>query len=297
MINLWALKNYKHLTKHTVLSIYDELKAHIAGSNKPHVLSSLNDAYALASRFKNVLYKYPYFKKKHLRILRAIIDRCGEAYYKQDVFKLYISKEVIEEWAYSFRIPLSNIHEYLNPLTEFHILEPSDRQGYIYKVNDDFFYLMGPAARHLVVPADTKKFAEMMAVVSGISSIYVMATAVKSGKNYTSGEPLIPWFVKLSMIYTLTGLEPYTMKIRSVLEVQRIDYVDNYFVIEKNFPVEWWRSTRTEAFEFMTDNVIIEEATPNGYKLNTLWVRMHEAGVKRYIERLRERYKRKYRSY
>jgi hypothetical protein len=41
----------------------------------------------------------------------------------------------------------------------------------------------------------------------------------------------------------------------------------------------------------MTENNIIENTTRDGYKLNTLWVRLHEEGVKRYIQRIRARYR------
>lgn len=285
-LSTWPLKKYKHLTKYTIFNIYDELRGHIVGSNRPLILNNLNDALALASRFRDVIYKYPFFKKKHLRILRAIIDRCGEAYYKQDVLKLYITKEVIKEWAYSFQIPLDRIHEYLDPFIKFCILESSDRQGYIYKISSDFFRLIGPLARYLVVPVDIRRFVEIMAVMSGVSSVYVMAKTAK-----------IPWFVKLSMIYTFSGLNPDTMRVNQVLEIQRINYVDEYFIFKKNFPVEWWRSIRMEAFEYMTGNMVIEDVVPHGYRLNALWVRMHEAGARRYVERLRERYRSEYRGY
>jgi len=293
---MWALKNYRPLTEYTIFSVLDELEANIAGAKKHHVLSSLSDVYALASRFKNVLYKYPFFKKKHLRILRAIIDRCGEAYYTKDMMKLYISKEVVEEWSIAFQIPPNKIYDYLTPLLRFNILRPSNNPRYVYKIDANFFQLMGPVAQYLVVPVDTRRFAEMMAVASGISSVYVIATAVRS-KRFIEGKPLIPWFLKLPMIYTLTGLEPNTTKIKDVLELGRINAVDNYFVIERGAPVEFWRSVRAEAFEFMADNYVIEQAISNGYKLNRLWVRMHEEGVRRYVRRLRERYERRYRGF
>jgi len=295
-VNVWALKNYKPLTEETILAIMDELEASIAGVTKQHVFSSPSDAYALASRFKNTLYKYPFFKKKHVRILRAVVDRCGEAYYKKEPMKLYISKNVVEEWSHSFQIPLDRMQDYLFPMLRLGILERSDRPDYMYRIHNSFFQLVGPVAQYLVVPVDTKRFAEMMAVTSGIASVYVIATFVKSSK-YVEGGPLIPWFLKLPMIYTLSGLEPETTRIRDVLELERINYVDIYFIDEKKAPIEWWRSVRTEAFEFMTDNDIIEQAVPNGYRLTTVWVRMHEEGVKRYIKRLRERYERRYRGY
>jgi len=297
VVSVWALRHYKPLTEETVLAVMDELEAGIAGADKPHIFSSPDEVYALASRFKNALYRYPFFKKKHLRILRAIIDRCGEAYHDKDTTKLYISKGVVEEWGRVFEIPPDRIQEYLAPLTAFGILERSDRPDHMYRVSSRFFQLVGPVAQHMVVPVDTRPFTDMMAVVSGAASVYVIATAVKSRGSVGGGGPLIPWFLKLPMVYTLSGLEPGTTKIRDVLELARINAVDNYFVIERGAPVEWWRSIRTEAFEFMADNNIIEQAVSNGYKLSTPWVRVHEEGVKRHVRRLRERYERVYRGH
>ena len=294
ILNLWALKYYKPLVKETIGTVRDEVEAATSGK-RLQVFSSPSDVYALASRFKNALYRYPFFKKKHLRILRAIIDRCGEAYYEKNPSKLYISSKVLEEWVQVFSIPADRAMEYLRPLRAFRILEQSDSKDYIYRVNNEFFQLIGPVAQHLVVPVDTKRFAEMMAVASGITSIYVISTSARS-RVYGEHE-LVPWFLKLPMIYTFTGLEPGSMKIRDVLEIRRINAVDNYFVIERGAPVELWRSIRTEAFEFMADNAIIEQAVPNGYKLNALWIRVHEEGIKRYVMRVRERYERKYRGY
>ncbi len=293
--NRWALKNYRVLTEETMLAVFDELRAHIGGARTQHVLSSTTDAYALASRFKGVLYRYPFFKKKHLRILRAIIDRCGEAYYRKDPSKLYIAKSVVEEWSAVFHIPLDRITEYLRPLQTFGILRQSDDPKYVYRVSNEFFQLMGPVAQYLVIPVDTRRFAQMMAVANGISSVYVIATAMRNRR--LMDKPLIPWFLKLPMIYTLSGLEPGGTKIRDVLEIPRVNAVDNYFVIERGVPVELWRSIRAEAFEFMSDNYVIEQAVPDGYKLYRLWVRMHEEGVRRYARRLRERYERRYRGY
>lgn len=293
-VNRWALRHYRALTEHTVLSVLDELEAQIAGTRKPRVLSSTGEAYALASRFKNVLYRHPYFKKKHQRILRAIVDRCGEAHYKKDLSKLYISKSIVEEWAQVFRIPEDRISMYLKPLLLFGILEPSDRREYVYKVSDGFYRMMGPVAQYLVAPVEPETLAGAMSVASGISSVYVLASSVRLRKRFGE-KPLIPWFVKLSMIYTLTGLEPGTLKIRDVLELERIHAVDAHFVKERMWPVEWWRSVRAEAFEFMADNTVIEKATPNGYRLNRLWLRVHEEGVRRFVGRLRRRYKRRFR--
>jgi len=276
-------------------AISDEIGAVVTGKSHSfpghgrHIINSLQDAYALASRFKNVLYKYPFFKKKHLRILRSIIDRCGEAYHEKDLSILYISRDTIDEWIIVFHIPPEKIMDYLRPLLIFNILERSDRSGYEYRISDKFFQLMGPVAQYLVVPVDTRRFTSMMAIASGLSSIHVIATAIKS-KKFLKGKPLIPWFLKLPMIYTLAGLEPNTTRIDDVLRLPRVNAVDNYFVIERKAPVELWRSIRTEAFEFMADNQIIEQAIPDGYRLVRLWVRMHEEGVRRYIMRLRERY-------
>lgn len=293
-INEWALKYYKALTMHTVLSISDELEARIAGTRSPRVLSSIEEAYALASRFKNVLYRYPYFKKKHQRILWAIVDRCGEAYHTRDLSKLYITKDVINEWSQVFSIPQERISEYLRPLFLYNILESSNKEGSIYKINDNFYRMTGPIAQYLVEPTDTRKFVDAMAALSGLSSIYVMTASVRLGGNLEE-RSIIPWFVKLPMIYTLSGLNSETLKIEDFLDFKKVNAVDNYFVIIKGRPVEWWRSIRTEAFGFMADNAIIEQPTPNGYKLNKLWVRMHEEGVRRYIKRIRERYERIFR--
>lgn len=293
IVNAWALKYYKPLTEETILTIMDELEAGIAGAKKQHIFSSPSDAYALASRFKNILYKYPFFKKKHVRILRAIVDRCGEAYYKREPAKLYIPNTIVEEWSYSFQIPLDRIQDYLAPMLRLGILERSDRPDHVYKICNNFFQLVGPVAQYLVMPVDTRRFTEMMAITNGVASVYVIATAVKNSK-YVEGGPLIPWFLKLPMIYTLSGLEPGTTKIRDILELERINAVDNYFVIQRNVPVEWWRSIRVEAFEYMTDNNVIEQAVSNGYRWTNIWVRVHEESVKRYVKRERERYERKY---
>jgi len=295
-VNQWALKNYRDLTRETILAIFDELQAHIARAKTSKVLSSSSDALALATRFKGVLYKYPYFKKKHLRVLHAIIDRCGEAYHYKDPSRLYISKAVVEQWIASFRIPVERITEYLRPLQLFGILQQSNDPKYLYRVSDSFYQMVSPVAQYLVVPIDTRMFAEMMATVSGISSVYVIATALQ--KRLQEDRPVIPWFLKLPMIYTLSGLEPKgTTRIKDVLEIPRINAVDNHFVKDRGVPVEWWRSVRTEAFEFMADNHVIEQAVPNGYRLSRLWVRMHEEGVGRYVQRLRERIERRYRGF
>ncbi len=291
--NKWALEHYKALAEETMLAVFDELQAHVTGAKTSRILSSVTDAYALASRFKGVLYKYPFFKKKHIRILHAIVDRCGEAYYEKNPYKLYISKAVVEEWSNSFLIPIERTTKYLKPLQIFNILKQSDDPKYVYRVSDEFFQLVGPVAQYLVTPVDTRRFTEMMAIVSGISSVYVIATGLQYRKQID--KPLIPWFLKLPMIYTLSGYESTTNTIRDVLEIARIRAVDEYFVIEKGVPVELWRSIRAEAFEFMSDNYIIEQAVLNGYKLYNPWVRMHEEGIKRYVRKVRERYEKRYR--
>ncbi len=293
VVNKWALEHYKALAEETMLAVFDELQAHVTGAKTSRILSSVTDAYALASRFKGVLYKYPFFKKKHIRILHAIVDRCGEAYYEKNPYKLYISKAVVEEWSNSFLIPIERITEYLKPLQIFNILKQSDDPKYVYRVSNEFYQLVGPVAQYLVTPVDTRRFTEMMAIVSGISSVYVIATSLQYRKLID--KPLIPWFLKLPMIYTLSGYESTTNTIRDVLEIARIGAVEKYFVKEKGVPEELWRSIRAEAFEFMSDNYIIEQAVLNGYKLYNPWVRMHEEGIKRYVRKVRERYEKRYR--
>jgi len=289
LINIWALKHYRALTEETVLAVLDELKAQISGGGS-RVFNSLSDAYALASRFRDVIYRYRFFKTKPLRILWAIVDRCGEAYYYRDPQRLYISKEVVEQWIYSFGIPVEKTQNYLRPMLNHRILVSSDDPQYMYKVGDEFFQFVGHAAARYLMPTDPRYSRGMGAVISGLMSVYVMATSVKLRRS-VGEKPLIPWFVKLPMIYTLTGLEPNTMKIRDVLEIARINYVDNYFVKGLGAPVEWWRSVRTEAFDFMLSNDVIEQAVQNGYKLYNLWVRIHEEGVRRYVERVRKRFR------
>jgi len=297
-VNVWALKNYKPLTEETILAILDELNAQTS-KKETRVLSSPSEAYALASRFRDVLLRYRFFRQKPLKILWSVVDRCGEAYYSKDLTKLYISKDILEEWSYAFQIPTDRLLDYLKPLPYYKILVSSDDPRYVYRINDEFFQLVGPVAQHLVTLIDPRQFKEMLSVISGLIGVYIMSTAVKLHR--TLGEkPVIPWFIKLPMIYTLSGLESHSMKIRDVLEVARVNYVDNYFLSDENKkrpPIEWWRSVRTEAFEFMVSNDIIEQVTSNGYRLNILWCRMHEEGVKRYVRRVRERYERIYRGY
>jgi hypothetical protein len=294
-VNKWSLKHYKPLTEEVILAVMDEVETHVAGTKGRKVLSSIDEAYTLAKRFKG-LFKEPFLKKKPLKILRAIVDRCGEAYYEKSPDKLYISKDVVNEWASVFQIPLERINEYLAPLLRLHILEFSDRPNYIYRVNMTFFKLIGPVAQYYVQAVEPGKLGEMTEVVSGLVSIYVITHAMKS-ERYVEGGPRIPWFLKLSMIYTLSGLEYGALKIRDIIELGRINAVDNYFVIERGAPVELWRSIRTEAFEFMISNKVIESAVPEGYRLNIPWVKIHEEGVKRYVQRVRERYERRLRGF
>lgn len=291
-INRWAIREHKGLVKSVVVTIFEEIKNVVTSNAPSKILQSENDAHALASRFRGVLYRHPYFKKKHIRILHSIIDRCGEAYSEKKSDKLYISEKVLNEWAHVFQIPTERIREYVFPLVTFNILSNSNRPGYVYVVSDTFFNLVGPVARHLVMTVDPSKFAEMMGVVNGLASIYV----VGSGTRRELQVPTIPSFLKLSMIYTLAGLNTShgDIRIDGVLKIRRIDAVDNHFVIELQKPVELWRSIRTEAFEFMTSNKVIERPATDGYSLNMLWVKAHEEGVRRYVQRLKERYERAY---
>jgi len=294
-INRWALERSKHLTNEVMLTIMDEVESSIINS-KSKIFSSPSEAYALASRFRGTIYKHPYIKKKHEKVLRAIMDRCGEAYYEQNIDKLYIPRSVVEEWARCFQIPQERVQEYLGPLLCTGILEPSDRSEYLYKISRGFFNIVGPVAQYFVIPIDVNKFAGMAAIASGLTSIYVITHAVRSRKYGEEGL-LIPSFLRLAMTYTLSGFEVEKMKIRDVLELRRMHAVDNFFVMNKLFPTEYWRSIRIETFEFMVGNEIIEGATPDGYRLNSLWVRTHEEGVKRYVQRVRERYERRLRGF
>lgn len=291
-VNLWAIKEHKGLVKDTIMAIFEETKNAITSNASGAIVQLPTDAYALASRFRGVLYKHPYFKKKHIRMLHSIIDRCGEAYYKKDPNVLYIPKKVVEEWAYVFQISMERIEDYIYPLLIFGILSRSDRPEYVYRVSSTFFNLIGPVAQYLVVPVDRNKFAEMMSVASGLASIYVIGLGTREKVQI----PTIPSFLKLSMVYTLAGLSTSDEGIRidDILRLKRVDYVDNYFVQRLQRPVELWRSIRTEAFEFMTDNKVIEGSVADGYSLNRLWVKAHEEGVRRYVQRLRERYGRVY---
>lgn len=286
---LWVLNNYKHLVADTVLVAVNEVE-NVITKNKPGtVIRSSVEAYSLASKFKGVLYRHPYLKKRHARIMMSIIDRCGEAYVTKDLDKLYISRETLEEWVRVFSINANNLENYLYPLQLFGIIERSDRPEYVYRVTNGFFSLVGPVSRHLIVPVHTSEFINTMSVVSGLASLYAIGYGIKRGVS----KPVVPWFLKLAMIYTLSGLNPSTMKVDAVLSASRVNAVDNYFVIELGFPVELWRCIRTEAFEYMVDAKVIEGTANSGYRLSDLWVRVHEEGVRRYVTRVRERmYKR-----
>lgn len=289
VVNRWALKHYKGLTEETILAAMDELEAHIAGTKKVKFLPSKDDAYALAKRFKGVLYR-PFLKQRHMRIIQALVDRCGQAYHDKNPELLYISKRTVDEWVVAFQIPPGKVDDYIRPLLSLKILELSDRREYVYKVSQDFFKLVGEPAQYVIDIRPSDKFKESMEVVSGIASIYALSHSVKISQQIKEGVR-IPWFLKLAMIYTLSGLDPGSMRVRDVLEPARINAVDNYFVIEKGFPVEFWRSIRVDAFTYMTENNIIEGMTRDGYKLNALWVRLHEEGVKRFVQRIIARYR------
>ncbi len=289
VVNRWALKHYKGLTEETILAAMDELEAHIAGTKKVKFLPSKDDAYALAKRFKGVLYR-PFLKQRHMRIIQALVDRCGRAYRDKNPELLYISKRTVDEWVVAFQIPPEKVDNYIRALLSLKILELSDRREYVYKVSQDFFKLVGEPAQYVIDIRPSDKFKESMEVVSGIASIYALSHSVKISQQIKEGVR-IPWFLKLAMIYTLSGLDPGSMRIRDVLEPARINAVDNYFVIEKGFPEEFWRSIRVDAFTYMTENNIIEGVTRDGYKLNALWVRLHEEGVKRFVQRIIARYR------
>lgn len=293
--NRWALENYRALVYETIMAVREEVGSWVTGG-RGRVLTSLNDAYALAARFKGVIYRYPYFQRKHVRIIHALIDRCGEDYRNRQQKRIYISDEVLNEWSEAFGIPHNRLSEYLWPLLALGILVPSDRPDYRFKVSDEFFRLVGPVAANLVAtsPTSPQNFSEVTAIVNGIASIYVMSSPLRIIGQTKKEVRVMPWSFKLAMIYTLSGLQQGSnlnrVVISDALESSRVNTVDNYFVVEKSKPVELWRSIRTEAFEILTDNKIIEGTTATGYKLNSLWVRMHEEGVRRYLWRQRQRY-------
>ncbi|MEM1528497.1 MAG: hypothetical protein QXS62_07315, partial [Sulfolobales archaeon] len=169
-----------------------------------------------------------------------------------------------------------------DPLFVFGILQRSDQPNYVYRITDEFFRLMGPVALALVRSTTLEEFPQMMSIVSGLASIYVVGV----GTRRSVSVPTIPRFLRASMAYTLAGLDGHTMKIDSILKIHRVNDVDSYFVRDRGLPVELWRSIRTQAFSFMVRNKIIERGMSDGYELSSVWVRIHEEGVKRYVRRL-----------
>lgn len=283
----WVMKNYREMVKETILAIYEEIKGVLVSNVPGTIIKSSQDAYALASRFEGVLYKHPYFMKKHIRILNAIIDRCGEAYHYKVPDKLYVSNEIVDKWEREFNIPKGSINRYLKPLMRVGILIPSDRPEYRYRISNTFFELTGPVAQYLINPDATKEFINAVSAASGLASIHV----VKEGTREESKTPTVPSFLKLSMVYTLAGLKKVSeegAEIDDILHLKTIHFVDNILVREQRVPVEWLRSVRVEAFDYMIANRVIEDTVSDGYRLNELWVRMHEEGIRRYYYRIRE---------
>ena len=280
------------VAKEEFLRIVDKgQRSPIIGSNQPVA------AYSFVSMFRNIIDMHPYFKKKSLYILRAIIDRTAEAYVKKDYNLLYIPEEVVSEWLKDFEIDPSKKDEYLGPLKEFKILDITNKPGYPYKVNDDFFSIFARAAQFLIIPMQTETgtFAGAMSNVNGLVSLYALAVAAENEQR--GWGPKIPKFFKLATAYTIVGAYkevvhaskyPSAYKIDEVLRVERINRVDNYFVMQRKEPKELWRSVRTEAFEFMVGNGIIEGSVLDdkgcGYKLNPYWVRIHEKAIENYLE-------------
>lgn len=287
--NRWALEHLKDIAKETVLVALEEIENAIT-NKKFKVLSNVSEAYALASKFEDLAYRHPYFRKKHIYILNAIIDRCGEAYFKNDYNLLYISKHVLNEWVSSFKINPEHSNYYLNPLFVFGVLQSSDRPNYVYKITDEFFRLVGPVASSLVRPSTPEEFPQMMSIVSGLASIYVVGV----GTRRSVSVPTIPNFLRASMAYTLAGLNSNTMKIDRTLRIRRVDDVDLYFLFDRGLPAELWRSIRTQAFNFMIRNKIIERGVSDGYELSSVWVKIHEEGVRRYVNRIIRRTRLKY---
>lgn len=279
--NLWALKHHNDIVKETVLATLEEIE-NVITNKRFGVLRDVSEAYVLASKFEDLVYRHPYFRKKHINILSAIIDRCGEAYSKSNYNLLYISENVLSEWVNSFKIDPAHLNHYLDPLFVFGILQRSDQPNYVYRITDEFFRLMGPVALALVRSTTLEEFPQMMSIVSGLASIYVVGV----GTRRSVSVPTIPRFLRASMAYTLAGLDGHTMKIDSILKIRRVNDVDSYFVRDRGLPVELWRSIRTQAFSFMVRNKIIERGMSDGYELSSVWVRIHEEGVKRYVRRL-----------
>jgi len=290
VINMWALKNYKHIIIETIEVALNEIKTHITGSKSSTILPSPGEAQALASRFTGVL-PWPFLKYKPYRILWTIISRCGKAYYEMNPTELYIGKDVVNQWVEEFQIPRERVKEYLAPLIDYGVLEFSDKPEYLYRVRGDFFYLVGPIAQaqYSISPEDPekpKRYIDTTMVLDGIMAIYIITKAKR-----------VPWSLKLPMIYTISGLEPGEFKIRDILEIERVNAVDNYLVNERGLGKELVWSIKTAAFRLMISNRIIEGVVERrGYKLYGPWVRVHEEGVRRfYIRRFREWYERRFR--
>lgn len=305
MVAVWLLKRYEELARLAILVAKEEFQKIIAGQRSSVLESSQPEkAYALVSMFRDVIYMHPYFKKKSLRILNAIIHRVAEAYDEKDYNKLYIPENAVKDWLKGFEIDQSKKDEYLAPLKEFKILDVTNEPEYPYKVNDHFYRMFASAAQFLVTPRQIDTFVGAMSSIDGLVGLYVLAVAAENEEQNSWG-PKIPRFIKLSTAYTVAGASssvtpadeyPMPYKIDEVLKVKRINYVDDYFVVKNGEPAEVWRSVRTEAFKFMTRNRIIEGPDNEGcgYKLNSDWVRIHEEAIKRYvnisIKELKSRY-------
>ncbi|MEM1510457.1 MAG: hypothetical protein QW290_08020 [Sulfolobales archaeon] len=281
---MWALNNHRNISKQTILLIYSDIINVIREGKPGSVVSNKTDAYALASKFEGVIYRYPYFRRKHIRVLYAIIDRCGDAYLKREPLELYISKEVLKEWGESMRIELGKLLEYLSPLQQLNVLQRSDKPGYEYRISEEFFRLVGPIA------ARGTDLHGVAGALNGLTSVYAVANGVRLNINM----PTIPSFLRVAMALTLSELNEATYQkavINRVLSTARINEVGRYFVEHRKYPRELWRSVKEEALDFMDKNKIIEGYVGDGYELNTLWVRAHEAGVVRYIHLEVERWR------
>lgn len=303
-INCWALWNYRPITRELILSINDDLRNVMSGK-KPSILSNLTEAYAFASRFSDVVYKYPYFKKKSLKIIEAIIYSCGEAYRdKKDT--VYISERTVKDWLDAFNIDPSKRSEYLEPLIEFKILTQSKYGNYIYSVDSGFCQLVGPAAQVLtakeskdLTSSSTEQFEHAVADINGLLSLHLLAVA--AGNEMVGGKgPKIPVFVKLATAYTVVNLKDLgrnNFKIDRELKLDEVNYVDRCFAsyyIQNGIPIERWMSRKVETFEFMIGNHIIEHLLLDGYKLNETWARFHEIAVKRYVTEYLARMQKRY---
>lgn len=303
-INCWALGNYRSLAIELIRTINDELQ-NVMSRGKSSTLSNLNDAYAFVSRFNDVVYKYPYFKKKTLKILEAIIYRCGEAY-REKKDTVYISERTVRGWLEAFNIDQSKRGEYLEPLIKFKILTQSKYKDFVYSVDSRFCQLVGPAAQLLtakeakdLMSSSTEGFENLVADINGLISLHLLAVAAEN--ELLGGEgPKVPLFVKLATAYTVASLkEPSynNFKIDEELKVDEINYVDECFIKyyqQNGIPIERWESRKVETFEFMIGNRIIEGLSPGGYKLNGTWVRFHEIAVKNYTNRYTKRMQKRY---